>query len=75
MICQLNRNHSSEGSSALKEVSQVGNQTALRDEGAIENMWGDHKDDHRGFLTILDNVITVSELAGGAKQAAGLSLT
>jgi hypothetical protein len=30
---------------------------------------GDHSDDRRGFLMILDNVLTVCETAGGGKRA------
>jgi hypothetical protein len=30
---------------------------------------GVHSDEHRGFLTILDNVLTVGRSAGGKKQA------
>ncbi len=32
-------------------------------------MRGDHSDEHCGFLTILDNVLTVGRSAGGKKQA------
>jgi hypothetical protein len=35
---------------------------------------GDHSNDCRGFLTILDNVLTVCETAGGKRELAGLSL-
>jgi hypothetical protein len=55
--------------------SQIGrgNQTALQGdkEGAIENVQGDHSDDLRGFLTILDNLLTVGMSAGegGGGQA------
>jgi hypothetical protein len=44
----------------------VGDKKALRggEEGAIENVWGGHGHDPRGLLTILDNVLTVSESAG-----------
>ncbi len=58
-----------------QEVGQVGNQTALweNEEGAIQNVTGDLSDDRRGFLTILDNVLTVGGSARG-KEVAGLSL-
>ncbi len=32
-------------------------------------MAGDHSDDHRGFLMILNNVLTVCETARGEKRA------
>jgi hypothetical protein len=35
---------------------------------------GDHSDDHRGFLMILDSLLTVCETAGGKRELAGLSL-
>ncbi len=45
----------------------MGDQTALQgdEEGAVENMQGDHSDDCSGLLPILDYVLTVSESAGG----------
>jgi hypothetical protein len=59
------------GSEAFQEVRHVGNQTALLgdEEGAIENLWGNHSDDRHGFLTILDYVLTVGESAGGGERA------
>ncbi len=53
------------------EVGKIGDQTALREneEGAIQNVTGDLSDDRRGFLTILDNILTVGGLARGEKQA------
>ena len=53
------------------EVGQIGDQTALREneEGAIQNVTGDLSNDRRGFLTILDNVLTVGGSARGEKQA------
>jgi hypothetical protein len=44
---------------------------ALRgdEEGAIQNVPGDHSDDRHSFLTISDNVLNVGGLAGGKKQA------
>jgi hypothetical protein len=44
-----------------QEVGQMGDQTALQgdEEGAIENVPGDCSDDRRGFLTILNNTLTV----------------
>jgi hypothetical protein len=53
------------------KVSQIGDQTALQEneEGEIQNMTGDLSDDRRGFLTILDNVLTVGGSARGEKQA------
>ncbi len=52
-------------------VCQLSDQTALRGdkEGAIQNVIGDLSDDCHGFLTILDNVLTVGESARGEKQA------
>jgi hypothetical protein len=49
----------------------VGDQTALRrdEEGAIENMPGDHDNDRRGILTISDNVVTMGESAEGEDGA------
>ncbi len=54
-----------------QEVGQVSNQTALRGdkEGVIQNVPGDHSDDRCGFLTILDNVLTVGDSAGGEEWA------
>ncbi len=53
-----------------QEVGQLSDQTALRggEEGAIQNVTGNLSDDRRGFLTILDNVLTVGESARGEKQ-------
>jgi hypothetical protein len=53
------------------EVSQIGNQTALQEneEGAIQNVTGDLRDDRRGFLTILDNVLTVGVRARGEERS------
>jgi hypothetical protein len=53
-----------------QEVGQVGDQTALREnkEGAIRNVTGNLSDDRRGFLTILDNVLTVGGLARGEER-------
>jgi hypothetical protein len=50
-----------------QEVGQVSDQTALREdkEGVIQNVTGDLSDDRRGFLTILDNVLTVGGSARG----------
>ncbi len=41
----------------FQEVSQLSDQTALQgdEEGAIQNVPGDHSDDRHSFLTILDN--------------------
>ncbi len=49
----------------------MGDQTALRGdkEGVIWNVTGDPSDDRCGFLTILDNVLTVSRSARGKKRA------
>jgi hypothetical protein len=54
-----------------QEVCQLSDQTALQGvkEGAIQNMTGNLSDDRRGFLTILDNVLTVGGSARGEKQA------
>jgi hypothetical protein len=35
---------------------------------------GDHSNDCRGFLMILDNILTVCETAGGKRELAGLRL-
>jgi hypothetical protein len=53
------------------KVSQVGNQTALREneEGAIQNKTGDLSDDRCGFLTILDNVLNVGVPARGKERS------
>jgi hypothetical protein len=64
MRCQLNSlHHSLQGSESLKEVSQVGVQTAGRgdEEGVSENTQGNRGGDHYSFLTILDNIFTVAE--------------
>jgi hypothetical protein len=55
----------------FQEVSQLSDQTALRgdEEGAIQNVPGDHSDDHHSFLTISDNVLNVGGSAGGKNQA------
>ncbi len=49
----------------------MGDQTALQgdEEGAVENMQGDHSDDRSGLLPILDYVLTVSDSAGGKEWA------
>jgi hypothetical protein len=54
-----------------QEVGQVGDQTSLQmnKEGAIQNMTGDLSDDRRGFLTILDNVLTVGVSARGEERS------
>ncbi len=54
-----------------QEVVQLSDQTASQgdEEGAIQNVTGDLSDDRRGFLTILDNVLTVGGSARGEKQA------
>ncbi len=54
-----------------QEVGQVGNQTALQEneEGAIQNVTGELSDDRRGFLTILDNVLTVGVSARGEERS------
>jgi hypothetical protein len=63
--------HSSQGSAALKEARQVGDQNALQREKTIENM---RDDDCHAFLTILDNVsMLVSHLAVKS-ELAGLTL-
>ncbi len=65
--------HSSQGSAALKEVGQVGDQNTLWGdvEGAVKNVWGSHGDGCYAFLpmTILDNILTVGELASGEEQS------
>jgi hypothetical protein len=54
-----------------QEVSQVGNQTVLREnqEGALQNVTGNLSDDSHGFLTILDNVLTVGGSARGEERS------
>ncbi len=54
-----------------QKVGQLSDQTALRgdEEGAIQTVTVDLSDDRRGFLTILDYVITVGGSAMGEKQA------
>jgi hypothetical protein len=54
-----------------QEVGQVGDQNALREneEGAIQNITGDLSDDCPGFLTILDNVLTVGVSARGKDRS------
>ncbi len=53
------------------EVSQIGDQTALQEneEGVIQNVTGDLSDDCRGFLTILDNVLTVGVWPRGEERS------
>ncbi len=55
----------------FQDVGQLSDQTALRgdEEGAIQNVPGDHSDDRHSFLTISDNVLNVGGSAGGKKQA------
>jgi hypothetical protein len=50
-------------------------QTALRgdEEGAIQNVTGDLSDEHRGFLTILDNVPLLVDRPGAKSKLTGLS--
>ncbi len=59
-----------------QEVGQVGDQTALREneEGAIRNVTGDLSNDHRGFLTILDNVSLLVGRPEAKSDLVGLSL-
>jgi hypothetical protein len=54
-----------------QEVGQLSNQTALRgdEEGAIQNVAGDHSDDRRGCFIILDIVLTVNGSAGREERA------
>jgi hypothetical protein len=49
----------------------VGDQTALRgdEEGVVENLQGNHRDDRLDFLTISDNNLSVDESAGSEEQA------
>jgi hypothetical protein len=60
----------------FQEVSQLSDQTSLRgdEEGAIQNVPGDHSDDHHSFLTISDNVLNVGGSAGAKSKLAGISL-
>ena len=59
-----------------QEVGQLSDQTALRgdEEGAIQNVPGDHSNDRHSFLTISDNVLNVSGSPGGKSKLAGISL-
>jgi hypothetical protein len=43
-------------------------------EGVIQNVTGNHRNDRRGFLTILDNILSVNELARGKNQMISFSL-
>ncbi len=67
----------SQGSAALKEVSQVGNQTAWQgdEEGAIENERGDHSDDRHGFLTSQTMLSLLVNRPGVKSDIAGLTHT
>jgi hypothetical protein len=49
-----------------QEVGQVSNQTAVR---AIQNVTGNLSNDCCGFLTILDNVLTVGGSARGEERS------
>jgi hypothetical protein len=55
----------------FQEVVQLSNQTTLQgdEEGAIQNVPGDHSDDRHSFFTISDNVLNVGGSARGKKQA------
>jgi hypothetical protein len=59
-----------------QEVGQVSDQTAFQgdEEGAIQNVPGDHSDDRSDFLTILANVLTVGGRLGVKSELASLSL-
>jgi hypothetical protein len=58
---------------ALKEVGQVCEQTASLgdEEGTIQDMWGRQSDGSHGSLTVLDNILTVWEVAGDEERACG----
>ncbi len=60
----------------FQEVGQLSNQTALQgdEEGAIQNVPGDHSDDRHSFLTILDNVLNVGGSAGAKSKVASIRL-
>jgi hypothetical protein len=60
----------SRGPATLKELGQVGDQTTLLgdEEGASMDMRDIRSNKYCSFLTILDNVLTVSELAGGQER-------
>ncbi len=49
----------------------MSDQTALREdkEGALQNGTGNFSDNRHGFLTILDNVLTVGGLVRGKERA------
>jgi hypothetical protein len=53
-----------------QEVSQVGIQTALwgDEEGTTENVWGYRSNDRSDFLTIWENVLTVSQSDGSEER-------
>jgi hypothetical protein len=57
-----------------QEVGQLRDQTDLQgdEEGAIQNVTGDLSNDCRGFLTILDFVLTVGGSARGESKLTGL---
>ncbi len=61
---------------ALQEIDQVSDQMASLgdEEGASQDIWGSCSEDHRGSITIIDNVLTLGELAGGKSNLAGLTL-
>jgi hypothetical protein len=59
-----------------QEVSQLNDQTALRgdEEGAIQNVAGDHSDDRRDFLPSWTTFSLLMGQLGGKSELAGLSL-
>ncbi len=62
---------SSQESATLKEVIQVGDQTALwwGEDRVSQGVWGIYSYNCRGSFTILDNFLTVGESAGVEEQA------
>jgi hypothetical protein len=60
----------------FQEVSQLNDQTALRgdEEGAIQNVAGDHSDDRRGFLPSWTTFSLLMGQLGAKSELAGLSL-
>jgi hypothetical protein len=71
MMCSRHSFHGCSSLRSLKVLKKVGDQTALRgdEEGVVENLQGNHRDDRLDFLTISDNNLSVDESAGSEEQA------
>jgi hypothetical protein len=54
-----------------KKSAKVGGQTVFiwDEEGAIQDVQGGRSDGGRASLTVLDNILTLSEAAGGEERA------